>query len=413
MKKKKSIKCEERKLIEAKEEAEKLAKTQWYSTRHLWSYWYMMMFILLGARERGKSYGITEDYVRDAKYKGIPFYWLRLTEKQTIKLKQNKAEKLVDADIRRRYNLDLIVQGDNVYDVKREECIVKHQDGSETKETKIVEKRLFAHIYAVDTFYNDKGSIFDKDFLNDPNMRYNIACDEFEREKGERNTFDLLYALVNQIENLIRSTKERVRVVFIGNTLEECSELLCALNFIPERNGIFQLVKNKKKLIEYLNELKKCGNDSEKKLIVDYKYKDYDFGKRCLIENIQNSEAYNVRRKGTFADILMPRASTFTNKIDTDNALIYKGTLVAPSYVIKFTNNTDDWFTVWNSNVICKWKGEKKPVRAMRPYINEVFNVEIQKTVIQTFDSRCYLFRNLITFKQFQNQLSLLKPRKH
>ena len=179
---KKKIKIPERELIEAREKAIDLAKNQWYSTRHLWSYWYMIGFVLLGARERGKSYGITEDYVRDYKNKGIPFYWLRLTEKQTIKLKQNKAEKLVDADIRRKYNLDLIVQGDNVYDVKREECIVKHNDGSETRETKIIEKKLFAHIYAVDTFYNDKGSIFDKDFLNDPNMRYNIACDEFEKE---------------------------------------------------------------------------------------------------------------------------------------------------------------------------------------------------------------------------------------
>lgn len=411
---KKKVKCPERELIEAREKALDLAKNQWYSTRHLWSYWYIMGFVLLGARERGKSYAITEDFVREYKNKGIPFYWLRLTDKQTLKLKSNKCEHLVDADIRRKYDLDLIVQGDNVYDVKREECIVKHNDGSETRETKIVEKKIFAHIYAVETFYNDKGSIFDKDFLNDPKMHYNIACDEFQKEKCERrNVFDLLYCLVNQIENLIRSTKERVRVVFIGNTLEECSELLCALNFIPERNGIFQLVRNKKMLIEYLKELKACNNDSEKKLLVDYKYKDYDFGKRFLIENIQNSEAYNIRRKGTFADILMPQASTFTNKIDTDNALIYKGVLSSPSYIIKFTKNPDDWFTVWNSNVICKWKGEKKSVRAMRPYLDELFSVEIQKTVIQSFDTRCYLFRNLITFKQFQNQLALLKPRKH
>ena len=79
-------------------------QNEWWSIRHILSYWYMMMYILLGARERGKSYAVTEYFVKQYKKKGIPFYWLRLTEKQTLKLKQNRAEKLVDADIRRKYN---------------------------------------------------------------------------------------------------------------------------------------------------------------------------------------------------------------------------------------------------------------------------------------------------------------------
>ena len=50
-------------------------------------------------------------------------------------------------------------------------------------------------------------------------MRYNIAIDEFEREKGEKNTFDILYSLVNQLENIVRSTKDRMKIFFLGNTL--------------------------------------------------------------------------------------------------------------------------------------------------------------------------------------------------
>ena len=49
-----------------------------------------------------------------------------------------------------------------------------------------------ARVYALSTFYKDKGSLYDKDFLNDPKMRYNVAIDEFEKmgieafgEKGE------------------------------------------------------------------------------------------------------------------------------------------------------------------------------------------------------------------------------------
>lgn len=70
-----------------------------------------------------------------------------------------------------------------------------------------------ARVFALSTFYNDKGSIFDKDFLNDLTMRYNIAIDEFQREKNEKNTFDILYALTNQLENLVRSTKDRTKIL--------------------------------------------------------------------------------------------------------------------------------------------------------------------------------------------------------
>jgi len=91
-----------------------------------------------------------------------------------------------------------------------------------------------ARVLALDTFYNDKGSgLFDKDFLADPNMYYNICLDEMNREKNERKTFDIVYAFANQLENLVRSTKNRLRIICIGNTLEEASDILSAFNFLP------------------------------------------------------------------------------------------------------------------------------------------------------------------------------------
>ena len=296
---------------------------------------------------------------------------MRLTDKAAGKLLQNNAEKLIDPDLRRKYNLDLITNGNNVYHVSRRSSPDKNG------KTRILEKKLIARVYAISTFYNDKGSIFDKDFLNDPAMRYNLALDEFELERSQKNTFDITYSLVNQLENLVRSTKERTKIFFLGNTLEEASDILCAFNFIPESWGIFKLKS-----------------------------------KRCVIQNIEPSEEYKTRRKGTIADLLMPTASTFTNKIDTDNTLIDKSNLVAPSYVIKFTKDKNDWFTVWNNNILVKYNGEKKPVVAMRPYLDELFNTEMQKNVFTLFDTRSFRFRNLITFKQFQQQLELLKPRK-
>ena len=48
----------------------------------------------------------------------------------------------------------------------------------------------------------------------------------------------------------------------------------------------------------------------------------------------------------------------------------------------------------------------------MRPYLDEVFNVETQKNMILLFETRSLQFRNLITFKQFQSDMEALKPRK-
>lgn len=347
-------------------------KSEWYNLRPILGHFnYALFACLLGGREVGKSYAVTSFFCDQWKHKGIPFIWLRLTEEQARKLLQNGAEKLIDPDLRRKYNLDLVTNGNNVYEV------TKRSKPDKNGKTKILEKKLMARVFALSTFYKDKGSLFDKDFLNDPNMRYNVACDEFEREVAEKNTFPIVYALVNQLETLLRSTKERVKIFFMGNTLTEASDILCAFNFIPEEFGIFKLKS-----------------------------------KRCVIHNIAPSEEYLKRRKGTIADILMPTASTFTNKIDTDTTLINKKQLIAPSYIIKFTKDKNDWFTIWDSNIVAKYNGEKKPVIAMRPYLDEIFNVDTQKTMINLFDTRSLQFRNLITFKQFQGNMELLKPRK-
>ena len=369
---KKKIQIKHKKICDAVEKKEKIQNgSEWYNLRPIlgcanWA----MFFVLLGGREAGKSYSVTNFFVDQFVNKGIPFNWIRLTDVQSNKLLQNNAEKLVDPDLRRKYNLDLYRSGDNVYQV------TKRSEPNENGKTKILEKKLMARVFNLSTFYADKGSIFDKDFLKDKKMRYNIAIDEFEREKGEKNTFDISYALVNQLENIVRSTKDRVKIFFMGNTLEEASDILCMFEFIPEKWGTYKLKS-----------------------------------KRAVIQNIEPSEEYLKRRKGTIADLLMPEASTFTNKIDTDKSLISKDKLISPQFIIKFTKNKSDWFTIWNQNIVSLYKGEKKRVIAMRPYLDEIYNLDAVNNVISLFDSRSLLFRNLITFKKFQSQLALLKPR--
>lgn len=354
-----------------------LRNAEWYSLRSMLGYSWALFLMLLGGREAGKSYSVTDFFCRQWKEYGRPFYWLRLTDTSQTKLLNNNAEKLIDPDLRRKYNLDLKVIGDGVYAVLKREKVYD-EDGKFVRYGRILEKKLMARVLALSTFYNDKGSgLFDKDFLDDPNMYYNICLDEMNREQNEKRSFDILYAFTNQLENLVRSTKTRVRVICIGNTLEEASDILCAFNFLPEEFGRFKLKK-----------------------------------KRCVIDYIAPSEAYKKRRAGTIADILMPTASTFTNQIQTDDSLVYKGRLVKPTGVIKFARGRESWFTIWDSKCLAKYNGEKAVTIAMRPYIDEMFSAELRDSIIKMFDTRSFAFKNLITFKTFQKNLEILKPRK-
>lgn len=359
-------------MSEALKEMNRIAKKkkmldyEWYVLRSMMGYSWAMFFMLVGGREAGKSYAVTEMYVNQFIKYGRPFYWLRLTDKSQSKLLMNNAEKLVDPDIRRKYNLNLTTRGDAVY------------NNEVDKDGKVVKTTLMARVLALSTFYNDKGSgLFDKDFLNDPKMFYNICFDEMNREKSEKKTFDIVYAFVNQLENLVRSTKDRIRIICIGNLLEEASDVLACFNFLPEQFGRYKLKS-----------------------------------KRCVVEYIEPSEAYKKRRKGTVADILTPNESTFTNEIKTDMALIYKGRLKSPYRIIKFGKAQSEWFTIWDDNVVCQYNKEKLPVIAMTPYIDELFNLKLRNSVFEIFDNRGFRFRNLVSFKLFQKNLEFLKPRR-
>ena len=304
----------------------------------------------MGAREAGKSYDVMRRFLKDWKEKGKPFTWLRLTEASQKKMLSNKADKLIDADLRRKFDLDLTVKGIQVFDHGKPMC----------------------KVLALSTFYNDKGvALYDNEY----DLGYNICLDEMNREKNEKKTFDINYAFVNQMENLVRSTKEKMRIVLIGNTLEEAGDILCCFNFVPEEFGRYYIRK-----------------------------------KRAVIDYIPPSVKYLLRRQGTIADLLMPSSSTFTNQIETDKSLLWKGRLGKPQYVIQFSRDTK--FTVWDRNVIAEYNGEKVRTVPMRPYLDAIFNTEARDIVIQLFDTRSFLFRNLITQKKFKKELELLKPRK-
>lgn len=322
---------------------------EWYSTRSIFGNTWAYFYILIGGREAGKSYDVMRCFLKQWKTKGIPFTWLRLTEPSMKKMLQNNAAKLVDADLRRKFDLELTVKGNDVFD----------------------HGKRMATVLALSTFYSDKGvALYDKDYI----LGYNICLDEMNREKNERNTFDIVYAFVNQMENLVRSKKQRLRIVLIGNYLEEASDILTCFNFIPEEFGRYKIRK--------------------KKAVMDY---------------IKPSRQYLERRKDTVASILAPNESTFTNRIEVDRSCVYKGRLRKPMCVIKFYKSKDSWFTLWDGHVVKRYNGEKVRTIAMRKFLDEVFVTEARDTILALYDSKSLLYRDLITQKTFKKNLEMLK----
>lgn len=342
-----------------KELTAKMAKAiqtqkEWYTVRSILGYWWAIFIILLGAREAGKSYAVMDFFLHDYFTKGKEFTWLRLTEASTKKLLNNNAMQFIDISLMNKYGIDskdLTVKGNQVF----------------------YKKKKMAKILALSTFYSDKGiAHFEDKELENEMFAYNICCDEFQRERNEKNTFDITYAFVNQLENLVRH-KTNCRIFLIGNTVEECSDILTLFNFIPEQFGRYKLKS-----------------------------------KRCVIDYIPPSKKYLERRKGSIASILAPDASTFTNEQKFDRRLIYKGRLHKPQFVIQFRNET---FTVWDNNIIKKYNKENKPIIPMVPLLinNSTFKAELRDEIILMNFEKKFMFRDLLTQKLFDKCIKEVK----
>lgn len=313
----------------------KTYKGEWYTINSILGNDWARFFYLLGGREAGKSYSVMQ-WATKRKLRNpdkVKFYWFRLTDTQQKALLSNGAGDLIDPDLKRKYNLKTMTKGNIVYTYKEQE--------RETKTGKtVVEKtdvKEFCRVMACSTFYNDKGRGY---FDNEYDGEYICVLDEMNREQSERNTFDIVYAFVNQLENVLRSTKTKVKIIMIGNTLEEASDLLSALNFIPDGFGRYKL---KRKLA-----------------VVDY---------------IKPNEHYLERRKDATANLMMGQASTFTNEIDIDKSLLVnKRERKQPQYIVKFGKTKDTWFTVWNNRIISDYNKEQVTTVPMSRYLDDHFN---------------------------------------
>ena len=341
---------------ELAKKVQKAIQTQkeWYSLKSILGCTFARLIFLIGGREAGKSYAVLDFYLHEFFTKGKTFTWLRLTEASTSKMLRNNALAFIDIGFMQKYNIaskDLTTKGFWVF----------YKD------------RPMAKILALSTFYNDKGvPLFEDKDLEGELSSYNICLDEFQLERGQRQTLDVAYCFCQQLENLIRH-KTNVRIFIIGNATQEASSLLSLVNYIPEQFGRYKLKK--------------------KKTVIDY---------------IPPSEKYIKRRKESIPGMLMPNDSNFTNQMKFDRGKLYKGRLYKPQFIIQFRN---DMFTVWDNNIIARYNKEQKPVVAMVPLLinNSVYKSEIRDEIILMDYEKKFRFRDLITQKLFDKCIKEIK----
>lgn len=315
-----------------------------------------MFYVIIGGRMTGKSYSLAEYLCRRHKKLGdqCKNYWMRISETSTKALLANKADKLIDPDLKRKYDLDLSTKGFEVFDHK------KH----------------FMTVVPLSQFGKLKGvGFYDKDYTGE----YNIILDEFQLEIGEKRTsFDILYNFIGMCENIARTTKSKIRVFLVGNTLEEASTILKAFNFLPEKFGRFYLKS-----------------------------------KRCIIDNLEPTEEYLKDREGSIADILGGDSmSNYTNELTKDKSMIDIKRTIKPTAIIKFQKDCGHWYTVWDGHIIRKWNREQLPegaIYCMRPGLGNYFSSERKKDIILRYDMKIWKFANLIIQAYFQDELGMVR----
>lgn len=332
--------------------------------------------ILLGSRGVGKTFSTQNFCIRQWLKTKAPFVWLRLTEASTKKLLQNNAKDFIDSKLRDKWGLT------EEFDVRGP--IVYYQDEE------------FCRIMALSTFYSSKGVALNKNNEVQTRSRKStekeaadkisrnlgafktIVLDEMNREKNEKNTFDIGYAFVNQLENLCRLDTEK-KIILLGNTLDEASDILVGcFNFIPEKFGTYRLHK-----------------------------------KRAVIQYMDDSQIYKEKRAKSIAGLLASNESTFTNIIKSDIDLLHHGHIGVPSYIITFDGK--DQFVVHGDVITLKKlpKNHRYNIIAMRPYLTGLsYNKEMVNTIIELTQQRCFKFDKLFTLKKYYKEIKLLKEAK-
>lgn len=361
-------------IIAEKKKREKTSKQLYYTTQSLmgihdcWIYW------LIGSRGRGKSYAVVETFLQYVKKYGqenVKCYYFRISDLSVKAMLANNGAKAIDPLLVRKYNLDLSVHADALYN-----------NG----------KPLIYFYPLVSAAKKGKGlAEYDPEFLDGEHKRFIfIIIDEFMMADGveKKSIGNPVEQFKIYIENILRDQEQLdyapVKIFGCANSVSECNDFLAQLvGFIPEQLGRFILKR-----------------------------------KHTVVDNIPNSEAYMEKRKKSIGADLMNYEddANYTNTIKRDISLLKpkKQPLRRFTGLIKFSKHPENWYEVWDDNIIRRYKNQpykKGQVIAMKRYLDNSFSPEIVNSVIERHDAQAFIFTDLISMATFAADLKMIRSK--
>lgn len=332
----------------------KTYKKPFWECNHLFSYPWAHFYIISGPRGTGKSYNIVEWAIKQKlkKKENIKIYWFRLSETSIETMLAGNAEKTIDPDLVRKYNLNIKRKLNKLY----------------------FENILFAEFNDLATFAKKtKGvQVYDNEYKGE----YLVILDEFKRETSEKRMFDVAKQFTGALESILRKDTKRAKIFMIGNDANEASEIAAAFDFIPEKPGLYKVHK-----------------------------------KDLLIEWIQPNDYYYISLDGTFQAVTGLQGDYGHNVLDITDYICNKKLCKTPKNVIKYRRDKEHWFTLWNDNIVTRYHNEQAKVLAMRPNVGDFFDPVLREVVKDMFFKEQFLFTAPSVYKKFTMEMEYFFPK--
>lgn len=354
----------------------------------VFSYQNVSNFVFVAVRGIGKSVISVETAIilaRKYGYENVKCYYFRLTDLSCKTMLANKGAKAVDPYLVEKYNMEITTKGNVIYDHGKKliEFYPLVSAGSKGKgaahyDTNFLNKRpinprtgkpIKRFIVTIWDEFLFAGSGVEKKSVGDPVAQYRIYMEAINRDQERIKEYNAVYNF------------------FLANACSECAPVTGALfNYIPEPSNhkITKLTR-----------------------------------KHTIFWNVPVTKAYIDKRKKSYnADIMdYKNDPNYTNVVMRDMELIKpkRTRLVRLTQIIKFdANDPQKWFSVYDDKYIRLYKNEsfkKDIVVSMVRHLDELFITELVQGVLARYDTREYMYSDIMSQALFKAQMRLIKAK--
>lgn len=259
-------------------------------------------------------------------------------------------------------------------------------------------------VYSLASAAKMKGqALYDADFLNKRPIGKNgkpvkrfiwLILDEFQMAEGLENnsiaskSTAKLFKMYTEI--ILRDQQfldyPAVKCIYLANSVSECSTFTSEMWGFYMPPGDFRIFKCKRK--------------------------------NAVFFNVENSQEYEDKRKSAMTGSItdFENDANYSNKISMDMSMIKprKTRIYRVTNLIKFSKDPNDWYCVYDSKYIRKYRGETvksdKHI-SMKRHLDNFFNEELVRNVFEIYDAQAFKYCDVISLATFRARMKELKAK--